>query len=96
MRCPDCNRDFPVKPEVVVQKEPCKCGMTEFARCFRIAGYVAVSLILCAFTACLTHQFWTTKQVELMREKHEIRDKNNSALPPGEKIGLPFDVVPKK
>lgn len=43
MRCPDCGHDFPVKPEVVVQKEPCRCGLTEFARCIR---YIAIGIVL--------------------------------------------------
>lgn len=96
MRCPDCNRDFPVKPETVIQKEPCKCGLTEFARNFRIGAYVAILFILCAFGACYGDQYWTTRQVEIMREKFEIKDKKNSTGPAVEKLGLPYDVVPKK
>lgn len=50
MRCPDCGHDFPVKPEVVVQKEPCECGLTEFARLARcvvvIIAVIAVGMLL--------------------------------------------------
>lgn len=45
MRCPDCGRDFPVKPEVVIAKEPCKCGLTvdvRIARCIMVAVLVGI------------------------------------------------------
>lgn len=96
MRCPDCNRDFPIKPEVIVEKEPCKCGLTETARNLRIYALVAIAALLCSLGACLSDHYWTTKQVELMRERYEVRDKKNSSLQNIEKLGLPFDVTPKK
>jgi len=96
MRCPACNHDSPVKPEIVIQKEPCKCGLTEFARTFRMSSYCVIAVALGFFSSCISEHYWTTKQIELMREKYEIRDKKNSSIPEVEKIGVPFDVKPKR
>lgn len=95
MRCPDCGHDVPIKPEVVLQREPCKCGLTEFARTFRMGSIVVLFVVLSLFGGCLTEMYWTTKQVEMMKDHYEIRDKKKAYLSPAEKIGPPFDVVPK-
>lgn len=52
MRCPDCGSDIVLKPEVVVQKEPCKCGTTEFTRIARYFLFAVITLMLCLTSSC--------------------------------------------
>jgi hypothetical protein len=56
MRCPDCGTDFPVKPEVVVEKQPCKCGLTAETRTIRIIA-IPIMIVLCFVALCTTAHY---------------------------------------
>jgi hypothetical protein len=96
MKCPDCGHDFPAKPEVVIQKEPCKCGMTSEFRQLRVGAVTILCIVLSAFASCFGSEYWTTRQVEMMKDHYEIRDKRKADIPEAQKLGPPFDVVPKE
>lgn len=53
MRCPDCGSDIVVKPEVVVEKQPCKCGLTTEARAIKIVA-TALAIVISFIAACTT------------------------------------------
>ncbi len=52
LKCPDCGHRFQTKPEVVIQKEACKCGLESEARVARSISLAAVALFLSLFGGC--------------------------------------------
>ena len=66
MRCPDCGTDYPVKPEVVIKKEPCTCGLTAEVR---IAGTVvrgiatAVIFVILSLSGCTVFQSYLNSRL---------------------------------
>jgi hypothetical protein len=66
MRCPDCGADYPVKPEVVIQKEPCKCGITADVRMvttvYRTIGRAVVMVIL-SMGSCTAYQSYLNSKL---------------------------------
>lgn len=66
MRCPDCGADYPVKPEIVIQKEPCKCGLTAEARIAstlaRTIGSAVVMIVL-SMGGCTAYQSYLNSKI---------------------------------
>jgi len=81
MRCPDCNRDFPIKPEVVIQKEACKCGLTNEVRIFRTLSLAVVAIILC-MAGCNAYQSYLNSTIA---EKGDYLQPNGSLVKPEKK-----------
>jgi hypothetical protein len=64
MRCPDCGRDFPVKPEVVIQKESCKCGLTADTRIARYLMVVVIIMIVTLGSCTVVQSFLNARLAE--------------------------------
>lgn len=71
MRCPDCGHDVPLKPEVVVEKLPCECGLDGEVRIARYVCVGFVSLMLTLFGSCWVNEHYSaiSKQVQAPTEK---------------------------
>lgn len=63
MRCPDCGHDFPAKPEVVKEKEPCKCGLTADVRITKLAVTGFICLILSLLGGCWISSYYTVEGI---------------------------------
>ncbi len=66
MRCPDCGADYPMKPEVVIQREPCKCGITEDVRiATTVARTVAVVVVIAIvfLGSCTAYQSYLNSKI---------------------------------
>lgn len=62
MRCPDCGTDFPVKPEVIVKTEPCKCGLTSEVR-FIGRVVAAIVIIALSMSGCTAYQSYLNSRI---------------------------------
>lgn len=81
MRCPDCNRDFPIKPEVVIQKEPCKCGLTTEVRLARTIALAVIAIVL-LMAGC---DAWQSYLNSTIAEKGDSIHPNGSLRKPEKK-----------
>lgn len=103
IRCKNCGEifDLPeIEPEVRVVTEPCKCGMTMEARIARYVVYGFVCLFLCLAACCWSAQYYTTRQVEAMKEKYEVKkykpDVNKGDFNLPKEFNTPYRVVEKE
>lgn len=85
MRCPDCGVDYPVKPEVIKEKEPCKCGLTSEVRiattAARTIGGVVVMMAL-SMGSCVSYQSYLNSKIA---EKGDSIQPNGTLLKPERK-----------
>jgi hypothetical protein len=82
MRCPDCGADYPVKPEVIIQKEPCKCGITPDVRIARTVARtigVAVVILVLAMGSCTAYQSYLNSTIA---EKGDTIETNGTLSKP--------------
>lgn len=63
MRCPDCGHVFDTKPEIVIQKQPCECGLETEARIARAVSAAVICAILALFGGCWVSNHYTTKAI---------------------------------
>jgi hypothetical protein len=81
MRCPDCAREIPLKPEVVVQKEPCRCGLTEEAR---ISLYLLIAIVFMIFMmgSCTSYRSYLNSK---LAKPGDSIDTNGDLIKPEKK-----------
>ncbi len=93
-QCPECGAQIKVPPPQVIEKivkEKCECGMTDNARCTRYIVIGVLAVILSLVGCCMSSQYFSTKQIELISEKFKVIPNDGRGGP----NDLPYEVVPK-
>ncbi len=86
LKCPDCGHRFQAKPEVVIQREPCKCGDSTEARVARAFSYAVMVIFLSFFGGC-----WATAHYSA-----QIAKKGQELGPFNQLIDAPKKIEEKK